>query len=66
MQKRVEQNTNIKEGNYYLLLEFHALGDHQSDDRLERETRVTSNNFLLSYLYICIDKRTAMKHQANF
>ena len=29
MQKRAEQNTNIKEGNYYSLLEFHALGDHQ-------------------------------------
>ena len=43
MQKRAEQNTNIKEGNYYSLLEFHALGDH--------ETRVTSNNFLLLYLY---------------
>lgn len=24
----------------------------QSDDRLERETRVTSNNFLLSHLYV--------------
>ena len=31
MQKRAEQNTNIKEGNYYSLLEFHALGDHQTD-----------------------------------
>ena len=30
MQKRAEQNTNIKEGNYYSLLEFHALGDHQN------------------------------------
>ena len=34
MQKRVEQNTNIKEGNYYSLLEFHALGDHQTESCL--------------------------------
>ena len=25
-----------------------------SDDRLERETRVSSNNFLLLYLYACM------------
>ena len=26
--------TNIKEGNYYSLLEFHALGDHQTESCL--------------------------------
>ena len=40
MQKCAEQNTNIKEGNYYSLLSF------------TRETRVTSNYFLLLYLYM--------------
>ena len=34
MQKCAEQNTNVKEGNYYLLLEFHALGDHQTESCL--------------------------------
>ena len=28
------------------LLEFHALSDHQTDDRLVRETRVTVLHFL--------------------
>ena len=34
MQKCAEQNTNIKEGNYYSLLKFHALGDHQTESCL--------------------------------
>ena len=34
MQKCAEQNTNMKEGNYYSLLEFHALGDHQTESCL--------------------------------
>ena len=38
-----------------LLLEFHALSDDQSDDRLVRETRVTTCR-----LFICIFLYTAI------
>ena len=34
MQNCAEQNTNRKEGNFYQLLEFHALGDHQTESCL--------------------------------
>ena len=47
MQKHAERNINkFKIENVTQLLEFHALSDHQTDDRLVRETRVTVLHFL--------------------
>ena len=57
MQEFTEQNTNIRRKPFLNLNthKWYLLVDNtQSDDRLERETRVTSNTFLLIFVFIYI------------